>query len=384
AAAGDQLAIQRRAAQAQRLHRVADLGNAVGPLQRVSRPQTHLALLDGGEDAVAIPLDLVQPLLALRRGLAQACQLRLEWTGGRIGGARTIQCQCALLPILAARAWRRYGGQALARGLATASALAVLGRWRRDLGEQVVCLERPRPRILVLEQQPLRLPRRLARAHQVPAALEAVAEQLETQVALGQLLLRIAGGGPDAMVEARHVAAAILAPGNLALEAGVVQRMVLDLHRHALDRRIVAGPLGHGPALEGVAHLQAEVVMAAAGVVQLDHEDRSLPARRRLAGLRLAGAVEAALALVVDQAHAGPSAPQVAAHHVGRGPDRGHGLAQLLLAHAERLGPVTDPVVLGEVDTVAVGRADLLPVVGHGRAPAWGSHYAAPPPVAQP
>src|SRR5690606_26224269 len=61
-----------------------------------------------------------------------------------------------------------------------------------------------------------------------------------------------------------------------------------------------------------------------------------------------------------------PSLAQVAAHGLGGGTHRGHGLAQLLLAHAEGTGPVTDLVVLGEVDAVAVGRADLLGVVGHG------------------
>src|SRR5690606_32397841 len=366
AAAGDQLAVQRRAAQAQRLDGVADLRDAVGPFQRVARPQPHLAVAHRGQDPVAVPLDLVQPLLPFRGVLAQPRQLRLERALRRFGRARAGQGQGALLPALVPGARRWHFRQALAGGLAAAGAPAVLLRRRRDLGQQVVGLQAPGPGVLVLEQQPLRLPCRLAGAHQVPTPLELAAVQLEAQVALGQLLLGIALGGPHAMVKARHVAAAVLTLGNLALEAGVVQRMVLDLHRHALDRRIVAGPLGHGPALEGVAHLQAEVVMAAAGVVQLDHEDRPLPARRRLAGLRLAGAVEAALALVVDQAHARPSAPQMAAHRVGRGPDRGHGLAQLLLAHAERLGPVTDLVVLGEVDTVAVGRADLLGVVGHG------------------
>src|SRR5690606_17312011 len=80
----------------------------------------------------------------------------------------------------------------------------------------------------------------------------------------------------------------------------------LDFHRHALDRRVIAGPLGHRPALERIADLQAEVVVAAAGVVQLDHEDRALPARRWLARFRFTGTVEAALAPVIDQAHATP------------------------------------------------------------------------------
>src|SRR5690606_22927632 len=80
-------------------------------------------------------------------------------------------------------------------------------------------------------------------------------------------------------------------------------RMVLHFHRHALDRRIVARPFRHRPAAQRIAHLQAEVVVAAAGVMQLHDEDRPLPARRGLAGLGLAGAVEAPLATVVLEGH---------------------------------------------------------------------------------
>ena len=80
-----------------------------------------------------------------------------------------------------------------------------------DIGEQVVGLERARVCVLFLEQQPLRLLRRLAAAHQVPAALELVAEQLEAQVALGQLRFGVVRRGPDAVVEQRDMAAAVVA-----------------------------------------------------------------------------------------------------------------------------------------------------------------------------
>ena len=79
--------------------------------------------------------------------------------------------------------------------------------------------------------------------------------------------------------------------------------MVLDLHRHALDRRVVARPLRHRPGLERIADLQAEVVMPARRVVQLHHEDRALAFRQRLARRGLAGLAELPLAPVLDQAH---------------------------------------------------------------------------------
>src|SRR5690606_2100764 len=132
-----------------------------------------------------------------------------------------------------------------------------------------------------------------------------VAEEFEAQVPLGELCFRIALGGPDAVVEAGDVAAAIFALGDLALEAGVVDRMVFHFHRHALDRGVVARALGHRPAFQRVADLQPEIVVPPAGMVQLHHEDRALAARQGLARFGFAGLVEAALAAVFDQAHAG-------------------------------------------------------------------------------
>src|SRR5690606_21002143 len=99
----------------------------------------------------------------------------------------------------------------------------------------------------------------------------------------------------------------VLALRDLAFEAGIANRVVLDLDRHALDTRVVARALRHGPALERVADLQAKVVVAPTGMVELDHEDRPAAPRRRLAGLRLARPAEVSLAAVVGARHrAGP------------------------------------------------------------------------------
>src|SRR5690606_5630712 len=53
-----------------------------------------------------------------------------------------------------------------------------------------------------------------------------------------------------------------------------------------------------------------EVVVAAAGVVQLHDEDRPLAGRWRLAGFGFAGAVEAAFAAVVLEGHGRPLSAQ--------------------------------------------------------------------------
>src|SRR5690606_10035113 len=109
---------------------------------------------------------------------------------------------------------------------------------------------------------------------------------------------------------------------DLAFKAGVVEGVVLHLDRHALDRGIEAGPLGNCPRLQRITHLQAEVVMPPAGMVELDDEDgaRELPAG--LAWLGLTGLVEAPLTPVLGQAHA-VSAPPLAIALLHSGPDNG-------------------------------------------------------------
>ena len=92
-------------------------------------------------------------------------------------------------------------------------------------------------------------------------------------------------GLPRAAVPEHDGAAAVLALGDDAFEAAVLERVVLDLHREALVRRVEARPLGHGPALQDAVELQAEVVVQAAGGVLLDDEATSrcaVPARREV------------------------------------------------------------------------------------------------------
>jgi hypothetical protein len=70
------------------------------------------------------------------------------------------------------------------------------------------------------------------------------------------------------------VAGAILAFGDVALEVGVGNRVVLRLDGEPLDRRVGRRLLRDRPALEDAIDLEAQVVVEARGVVLLDDEDR--------------------------------------------------------------------------------------------------------------
>lgn len=120
-------------------------------------------------------------------------------------------------------------------------------------------------------------------------------------MALGELGFRVTLRGPHTVVELGDMSAAILGFGNLAFKCCVVDGMILHLHRHALDLRVVAGALGNGPALQRVTHLQTEVVVPAAGMMQLHHENGALAFWQRLARFGLPGLVKTTLAAVLDQ-----------------------------------------------------------------------------------
>src|SRR5690606_32034485 len=123
---------------------------------------------------------------------------------------------------------------------------------------------------------------------------------------------RFALAGPVPAVEQLHVAGAVVALRDLAFERGIRQRVVLHLHRQPLLPRAQGRPLGHRPALQHAVGLEAEVVVAAAGVVQLHHEDRPLAYAGGGFATRLGRGVEATLAVVVAQAHRGAASAGLA------------------------------------------------------------------------
>ena len=96
-----------------------------------------------------------------------------------------------------------------------------------------------------LEQEPLTA----AGPDQGPPPLQLLAAQGEGELSslksLREVLVALELVGPD--VPDHHGAAAVLALGDDAFEARVVERVVLDGHREALDLRIERWPLGDGP-----------------------------------------------------------------------------------------------------------------------------------------
>ena len=88
-------------------------------------------------------------------------------------------------------------------------------------------------------------------------------------------------GLPRAPVPHDHVAAAVLAARDDALEVEVVERVVLDVHRQAPDVGVERRALRHRPADQHAVDLEAEVVVQAAGPVALDDEPVTVARRRR-------------------------------------------------------------------------------------------------------
>jgi hypothetical protein len=113
----------------------------------------------------------------------------------------------------------------------------------------------------------------------------------ELELALAQPLARVADRLPCPAVPEQHGAAAVLALGDHALEAAILDGMVLGLHGEALVRRVEARPLRHRPAEEDAVELEAEVVVEPPRGVLLDHERVALPAARLPRWLGRAGEV---------------------------------------------------------------------------------------------
>ena len=91
---------------------------------------------------------------------------------------------------------------------------------------------------------------------------------------------------------------AVVALRDLALEAPVLERVILDVDCEVLLARLERHALRHGPRSENAVALEAKVVVEPARVVPLHDEDRRL----RLAALRTEGlgsAFPVALSLVL-------------------------------------------------------------------------------------
>ncbi len=293
-----------------------DGGEFLRPIQPLARAQRRLAVADAQLQAIAVELDLVRPAGAAGRLLDQLGELRLDefryrrdlaglGLGGRDRGL-VATVHLVALPHRAGRAflaghegrWRRPRAERdLLQGPSRGDRLGVL--------QKLVLIAFLGRLVAMLDQQPvgaLAAPTPLVAVpfhpHEHPAAMQALAFEDELEVALLQSLVRVALRQPVAAVPELHRAAAILAFGNGALEVAVVERMVLDLDRQPLDRRIERRTLGHRPRLEGAVELQPEIVVQARGVMALHHEAQRLAGGDgRLAG-RLLGLAEVALGAI--------------------------------------------------------------------------------------
>ena len=106
-----------------------------------------------------------------------------------------------------------------------------------------------------------------------------------------------------ASVKAIDMSSTVVPFGDVALKACIVERVILHLYGQPLDLRIEARPLGHCPAFQYSADLQAKIEMPAPSMMKLHHENRLLwHAFGRLA-TRLGGMGEIALALIIAKTH---------------------------------------------------------------------------------
>jgi hypothetical protein len=151
------------------------------------------------------------------------------------------------------------------------------------------------PVVALLDQQPRVLARSSAaarptlRPHNREPAAQLVASQDHLELTFAQRPARVVGRlrlvSPP--VPHDHIAAAVFALRDRALEVVVVQRVVLDTDGRPLELRVLTRALGDGPADEHAVNLQAEVVVEAPGPVPLHYESApdGSPGRGRVDGL---------------------------------------------------------------------------------------------------
>ena len=109
-----------------------------------------------------------------------------------------------------------------------------------------------------------------SRASFLPSSANLSSPFCERRVDVGRLRR------PRAAVPDHHRAAAVLALRDDALELGVLDRVVLDLHREPLDRRIERRTLRHRPREQHALPLEPEVVVERGRAVLLDDERERL------------------------------------------------------------------------------------------------------------
>src|SRR5262249_13590963 len=153
--------------------------------------------------------------------------------------------------------------------------------------------------VLGLEEEPLGLAALGPRSGQMPTSLPLLAVEDDVDVALAPLFLELPGRDRlvGAAVPDDAVPGSVFPVRDATLEVAVDEWVVLGLHGQALLGRVVARPLGGGPARQDAVGLEPHVVVETRGVVLVDHETRRSGRRACCAasGRRLRGAGKIAL-----------------------------------------------------------------------------------------
>ena len=257
------LAVEDDAVVRQAAQRTRDLGEGRGRIGAAPEDELALVPVAAGEDAVAVVLQLEDPVLARERRVAGFREHQ--------PGLRERQLAARRLQLL------ELGANFLGVAVAVLQLFERQPRVDRLLGRDRRAA-RARPGIALLDQHPLfrGVAAALAlEAEQVPGAAQLVAAQLEVELAAAHPLLRILERHPQAAVPDDHGTGAVVAFGDHALEVGVLDRMVLDFHRQALLVDVVRRPLRHGPRQQHAAEFEAEVVVQAPRRVLLDAKEMS-------------------------------------------------------------------------------------------------------------
>ena len=136
--------------------------------------------------------------------------------------------------------------------------------------------------VLLAQDEPVLLVPVEMRRDERPGSAEPLALEQHREATVGLLLEKLVRPPvPDL-----HRPRAVLARRDLALEARVVERVVLDVHGEPAVTRVEGDALGDGPARQGAVTLETEVVVEPPCVVALDDEEGPLtPLRAGAEGL---------------------------------------------------------------------------------------------------
>ncbi len=141
-----------------------------------------------------------------------------------------------------------------------------------------------------------------AHAHQMPAALEALAEEGKVELSLFQRLVRVAVRHPSASVPNDHRAAAVLTLGNDSFPLKILHRMIFGLHGETFLAGHEAWPAGYGPAFENAVELESQIEVQTPRVVFLN--DKLIAARAAAFGRGFGGLAKIALLTIfLEAAH---------------------------------------------------------------------------------